>query len=182
MALTHTDLRSDALLKEQGFTAEDIEFMHELAQAYWTYLVEYDEAEQKRDWDAHNRLEGVIQVTEFQLLYRGLHPREIPFDALVAITRAPLDGRGDVADQITAKYKERIHNPATAMRANCVVCMGGSTAEIRRCGAVNCPQWPFRLGTNPLRNAILPPVALTVIEDDDVLDIDESTDSGDASE
>jgi hypothetical protein len=38
-----------------------------------------------------------------------------------------------------------------ALRARCVDCCGGSTAEVRRCVSVNCPAWPFRMGFNPWR-------------------------------
>jgi hypothetical protein len=36
-----------------------------------------------------------------------------------------------------------------AIRENCVACSGGSPGEVRRCGLVTCPFWPYRLGTNP---------------------------------
>jgi hypothetical protein len=35
------------------------------------------------------------------------------------------------------------------IRQNCIECSGGSLAETRRCGAVKCPMWPFRMGSNP---------------------------------
>ena len=39
----------------------------------------------------------------------------------------------------------------TAVRRNCIDCMGGSLAEVRRCGMTSCPLWPFRLNSNPWR-------------------------------
>src|ERR1700745_3216978 len=36
-----------------------------------------------------------------------------------------------------------------AIRANCIDCMGGSEAEVRRCSAIKCPMWSYRMSTNP---------------------------------
>ena len=41
--------------------------------------------------------------------------------------------------------------PAAAIRAHCLDCCGGSSDEVRKCTAVRCPSWPFRLGANPWR-------------------------------
>jgi hypothetical protein len=38
-----------------------------------------------------------------------------------------------------------------AVRANCIDCCVGQPSEVRRCLSVNCPSWPFRMGTNPWR-------------------------------
>jgi len=38
-----------------------------------------------------------------------------------------------------------------AIRAFCIDCQGGSPAEVRRCGAIQCPLWAFRMGTDPWR-------------------------------
>ncbi len=38
-----------------------------------------------------------------------------------------------------------------AIRAKCLDCCGDSPAEVRRCGAVDCALWPFRMGTDPWR-------------------------------
>jgi hypothetical protein len=38
------------------------------------------------------------------------------------------------------------------IRAKCLDCCCGSVAEVNRCTAVNCPLWPYRMGSrNPLR-------------------------------
>ena len=39
--------------------------------------------------------------------------------------------------------------PLKAIRRKCINCSGGSKAEARRCTEVECPCWPFRMGTNP---------------------------------
>ena len=35
------------------------------------------------------------------------------------------------------------------IRENCIDCMAGNQAEVRRCAAIRCPMWPYRMGTNP---------------------------------
>lgn len=37
------------------------------------------------------------------------------------------------------------------MRRRCVDCCGGKTEEVRRCTAVACPLWPYRMATDPWR-------------------------------
>jgi hypothetical protein len=41
--------------------------------------------------------------------------------------------------------------PTAAIRAHCLDCCGGSSNEVRKCMAVRCPSWPFRVGINPWR-------------------------------
>ncbi|HSO42690.1 MAG TPA: hypothetical protein VLR47_07610 [Rhodospirillales bacterium] len=36
-----------------------------------------------------------------------------------------------------------------AMRRRCIDCCGGKSDEVRRCTAVACPLWPYRMGTDP---------------------------------
>lgn len=38
-----------------------------------------------------------------------------------------------------------------AIRAKCLDCCAGNSAEIRRCAAKDCSLWPFRMGTDPWR-------------------------------
>lgn len=40
-----------------------------------------------------------------------------------------------------------------AIRAKCLDCMVGSPAEVRRCAAIECALWSFRMGTDPFRDA-----------------------------
>ena len=182
MALTLADLRTDEQLKEENFRPADIELLHDQASKYWCLVLELDEAEaaEAKDYDAILALEDTITIIEFRLLYMGKHPKEIPFDALAKFTRASLSETTN--DYIVSKYRARIKNPATGMRAFCVSCMGGQVNEVRLCEAVNCPLWPFRFGNNPLAGRVMPPVESKDIEGDDVGNIDESTDSGDAEE
>jgi hypothetical protein len=46
------------------------------------------------------------------------------------------------------------HAPAAlteVIRAKCLDCCCGSPYEVRRCISIDCPLWPFRMGTNPWR-------------------------------
>src|SRR5215471_6252336 len=47
--------------------------------------------------------------------------------------------------------KFRAQNPLKAIREKCLDCCCGKAAEVRKCVAVDCPLWPFRMGTNPFR-------------------------------
>jgi hypothetical protein len=46
------------------------------------------------------------------------------------------------------------HTPTPVLRAireRCLDCCCEQPAEVRKCTAVGCPSWPFRMGTNPWR-------------------------------
>ena len=45
----------------------------------------------------------------------------------------------------------RAQNPLRAIREKCLDCCCGHAAEVRKCVAVDCALWPFRMGTNPFR-------------------------------
>ncbi len=61
----------------------------------------------------------------------GKHPAEVPSEIL--------------------SLKFRAQNPLKAIREKCLHCCCGNAAEVRKCVAVDCPSWPFRMGTNPFR-------------------------------
>jgi hypothetical protein len=61
----------------------------------------------------------------------GKHPSELPSNFL--------------------SLKFRAQNPLKAIREKCLDCCCGNTAEVRKCVAVDCALWPFRMGTNPFR-------------------------------
>jgi hypothetical protein len=42
-------------------------------------------------------------------------------------------------------------NPLKALRARCLDCCCGQPGEVRKCIAITCPSWPFRMGINPFR-------------------------------
>lgn len=44
-----------------------------------------------------------------------------------------------------------ITNPVKAIRAKCLDCCCGSTAEVASCSVTGCALFPFRIGKNPYR-------------------------------
>lgn len=42
-------------------------------------------------------------------------------------------------------------NPVKAIRLKCLDCCAGSSQEVDKCAAKQCPIWPFRYGRNPFR-------------------------------
>ena len=42
-------------------------------------------------------------------------------------------------------------SPLRAIRARCLDCCGDQANEVALCSAVNCPSWPFRMGSDPWR-------------------------------
>jgi hypothetical protein len=59
--------------------------------------------------------------------------------------------------QMTGAELEALGRPrisrGDAIRAKCLDCCCGSPAEVRRCGMLDCALWPFRMGTDPYREA-----------------------------
>jgi hypothetical protein len=50
---------------------------------------------------------------------------------------------------VIARYRGRVKNPLTAIRAYCVECSGGQPSEVAACPVEKCILHPFRMGTNP---------------------------------
>lgn len=50
---------------------------------------------------------------------------------------------------IIERYKSKVRNPKTAIRAKCVECSGGSLKEVSMCRVFKCALYPFRMGENP---------------------------------
>jgi hypothetical protein len=61
----------------------------------------------------------------------GKHPRDLPSQIL--------------------SLKFRAQNPLKAIREKCIDCCCGNSSEVRKCVAVDCALWPYRMGTNPFR-------------------------------
>ena len=61
----------------------------------------------------------------------GKHPGDVPPDFL--------------------SLKFRAQNPLKAIREKCLDCSCGNAAEVRKCVAIDCTLWPYRMGTNPFR-------------------------------
>jgi hypothetical protein len=78
-------------------------------------------------------------------------------DPLLEISGDKIDGGelvgvrpSDVPSE-SLSLKFRAQNPLRAVRAKCLDCCCGNTAEVRKCVATDCPLWPLRLGSNPFR-------------------------------
>ena len=68
---------------------------------------------------------------------------------------AYMDAKGGVdprtiAPEILEKLGHPL-SPAKALRAHCVDCCRGSESEVRKCTAIGCKLWPYRMGTSPFR-------------------------------
>jgi hypothetical protein len=62
----------------------------------------------------------------------GRDPREMTQDDLREVGHEPM-------------------SPLEALRARCLDCCHYQEKEVAACTAVDCPSWPFRMGTNPWR-------------------------------
>jgi hypothetical protein len=61
---------------------------------------------------------------------------------------------GKIPSQLPPEILSRYHgekNTVKAIRARCLDCCCDQPSEVRKCVSVECPNWPFRMGTNPFR-------------------------------
>ena len=75
----------------------------------------------------------------------GYEPHGLTHDHFVG-----RDPRQMSQDELRAMRHEAMSATA-AIRAKCLDCMAGSPDEVRKCVAMACPSWPWRMGTNPWR-------------------------------
>jgi hypothetical protein len=104
---------------------------------------------------------------EYCLSWQGADPRILSKDKLREVCNQPLH-----EDALVDKYRARVKNPATAIRAYCIDCQGGSVAGVKECAMLTCPLWNFRMGTDPLRGHE-PPPPLPVSEPSDAVENDD---------
>lgn len=52
---------------------------------------------------------------------------------------------------VIQRYKDKIDNRASAIRAMCVECCCGVLSEVRNCTVTKCSLYPFRNGDDPFR-------------------------------
>ena len=84
-----------------------------------------------------------------------------PSDAALSDLRQPSPYPGDGGELIGKDPREvplpilslyhRAKNPLKAIRERCLDCCCDQPSEVRKCTAVRCPSWPYRMGTNPFR-------------------------------
>jgi hypothetical protein len=89
--------------------------------------------------NAHTLLHHDLRFAEGGVIQADIHrtPREVP-------------------SEILALY-HREKNPLKALRARCLDCCCGQASEVRKCTAVGCPSWPFRMGDPFRQQRVLSP-------------------------
>lgn len=84
---------------------------------------------------------------------RGILLEKSPFE----VDGGELIGRDP--RQIAAGEFDRVGIAAApileVIRAKCLDCVGEQEAEVRKCVLFACPNWPYRMGANPLRTVNL---------------------------
>src|ERR1700730_3789077 len=60
------------------------------------------------------------------------------------------DPREMTQNELREAGHERM-SPLEAQRLRCIDCCAGQAKEVALCPAVECPSWPFRMGTDPWR-------------------------------
>lgn len=78
-------------------------------------------------------------------LHRNSHQIGLIFDDGAEVGRDP---RTMTPAEFRALGHAKI-SPIKAIRARCLDCCVGQPGEVRKCAAVDCPSWPFRMGVNP---------------------------------
>jgi hypothetical protein len=118
----------------------------------------------------------VADMLDVSLDLQGANPKKVDFAVLKDHVRGPAPHMEDLTNQ----YRTKIKNRATAIRAYCIGCMGGSVSDVRTCATLVCPLHPFRMGKDPLRGYDLPKAIDPEIEidEDDVGEFEEG-DEGD---
>lgn len=169
MTLLKKHIRNDAALRSAGFDDQGIKSFRKLEAEYFDKSVKLDEANASKDYDTAVELEDELPQLEFALRHQGENPKEIPVKDLREFVQGYRHEDGTIT-----QYHRKIKNPASGIRAFCVRCMGGQTAEVRKCQATNCPLWAFRMGTNPLSGKALPPVEEVEVDfEDDAVEVEE---------
>lgn len=120
----------------------------------------------------------LIERLEERLSWQGANPKHLDFRELRVHIREALG-----EDALIDRYRARIKNRTTAIRAYCVECQGGDTAAVRDCPSMTCPLYSFRMERNPFHGYELPKVEDPFIElDDDEIDEFEEGDDNDADD
>jgi hypothetical protein len=55
----------------------------------------------------------------------------------------------DLSPATLAKVGHHLRPILKVIRDKCLDCCAGQSGEVRRCTAVRCPLWPYRMGANP---------------------------------
>lgn len=139
----------------------------------------YEKAEAEKNPILRQKAFNLADYYDNMLDMQGANPKVVDFGILRDHVQSSLSPN---YDDMENKYKKRIKNRATAIRAYCVSCQGGSVADVRICASVTCPLHPFRMGKDPLRGYAIPKEEEPELEleDDNVGDFEEGDDGSDA--
>lgn len=145
--MTDSPVRTKIVLQREGWGPDDIENYYLEVDKRNRLLAAIDEAP---NVIAKLKLKRDLEIIDDTLRYAGKDPRMVPVEALNRMRQAkqPMD------DLTTANYRTKIKTRASAIRGFCVDCQGGEIKGVRECEAMNCPLWPFRMGTDPLRGKV----------------------------
>lgn len=115
-----------------------------------------------------------------------IRPVETPVerDARIRALRKQITGSAEIplGNDVLDRYRGRIRNRATAIRAFCMYCMGGYRKYVADCQSVDCALHGFRMGGDPHRKARAEARALAeqngeAIPDDDAAEPDNDIDN-----
>jgi hypothetical protein len=86
---------------------------------------------------------------------RGQEMAAVSCDDYLQVSPYEADGGEKIGLEPSAVAKDKLRalghpaSPTDAIRVKCIDCSGGSLSEVRKCLAINCPLWPYRMGRNP---------------------------------
>lgn len=94
------------------------------------------------------KLKEQIRTAVIYMNYRpmdtGMNPKDVPIKHIRWALQHPI-----VQPSVLSKeQRARVDSPIKGVRAFCMECQGNDTVGVRECASVNCPLWPFRMGTN----------------------------------
>lgn len=93
-----------------------------------------------------HKVKPAYRKSAAMITYGGMDPKDVPVDDLACMVRVV-----DNEDNVDHVYRNRIKGRLTAIRAYCVMCVGGSARAVRMCTMTTCPLWSMRQGNNPFR-------------------------------
>lgn len=96
------------------------------------------------DADDADLMEPELLTACIRATYEDDDPYDVPIADMKHAIVNPVHG-----SEIPKNYRERISGPTSAIRAKCSWCMGGNMSMVSACATINCPLWPFRMGSNP---------------------------------
>lgn len=96
------------------------------------------------DEDYRELMHDDLRTAIAGVLYGGDDPKTVPNDVITHCLVHPIK-----RVFVNVDARKRIKNPNTAIRTMCMECQGNDQVGVRQCPTINCPLWPFRMGTNP---------------------------------